>query len=136
LNGYAWDVVKAGGAGKDAYALALRRAEAAVRRAPDNGSFLNTLGVAQYRTGRYAEALQTLRKSEKLNTPTIGLQPADLAFLAMALYQLGKKDEAKSPLSRLRELMRQPRWANDAEAQSLLREAEEALQAKPVNPRP
>jgi tetratricopeptide (TPR) repeat protein len=107
-----------------AYALALRQAEAAVRLDPGAGSIVNTLGVAQYRTGRYAEALATLTKSEKLNIAQVGIHPGDLAFLAMAQHQLGKTDEAKAMLGRLRELMKQPRWANDAEAQGFLREAE------------
>jgi hypothetical protein len=133
LSEAAWNVVKANYyEGKDAYALPLRRAEAAVRQAPGIGDILTTLGVAQYRTRRYAEALATLTKSEKLNATKIGLQPADLAFLAMAQHQLGKKEEANATLARLREVMKQPRWAKDPESQGFLREAEELIAAKPV----
>jgi hypothetical protein len=119
-------------AGKDTYAHALSLSEAAVRLAPGDGMALNTLGVAQYRTGRYAVALATLTKSEKLNANKEGSLPADLAFLAMAQHQLGKKDEAKATLDRLRKVMKQPRWVNDSEATGFLREAEELIEGKPA----
>jgi hypothetical protein len=48
----------------------------------------------------------------------------------MAQHQLGKKDEAQATLGRLREVMKQPGWANDAEAQGFLREAEELIEGK------
>jgi WD40 repeat protein/serine/threonine protein kinase len=133
LNDAAWIVVAAPRSSKDAYAQALRRAEAAVRLAPDDGIFLNTLGVGQYRAGRYAEALDTLAKSEKLTTDKrgrFGPLPRDLAFLAMARHQVGKQDEAKATLSRLRKLMSQPSWAADAQARGFLREAQELIEGK------
>jgi tRNA 2-selenouridine synthase SelU len=125
LNEVAWKVVKARDAGKDDYALALRQAEAAVRLAPRDENFLTTLGISQFRAGRYAEALSTLAKSEKLSAAKRGRQARNLAFLAMAQYQLGKTDEAKATLGRLREVRKQPRWPIDvAEAAYFLREAE------------
>ncbi|HTU17808.1 MAG TPA: protein kinase, partial [Gemmataceae bacterium] len=130
LNEAAWNVIKARDVGKDAYSRALRQAEAAVRLAPKNGNILNTLGVAQYRADRYAEALATLTKSEKLNATKQGSLPTDLAFLAMTQHQLGKKDEAKATLGRLRKIMKQPRSAQDAESASFLREAEELIEGK------
>jgi hypothetical protein len=130
LNEVAWKVVQTRDAAKDTYALALRQAEAAVRLAPGNGMILNTLGVAQYRVGRYDDALATLTKSEKLNATKEGSQPTDLAFLAMTQHQLGKKDEAKAALLRLRENMKQPRWADDGEAKVFLLEAEELIEGK------
>jgi hypothetical protein len=132
LNVAAWKVVKMREPTKDTYALALRWAEAAVHAAPGDGSILNTLGVAQYRVGQYKEALSTLTKSEKRNTTPDGPLPPDLAFQAMAQHQLGKKAEAKATLSRLREAMKQPGWANDAEAQGFLREADELIEGKPA----
>jgi tetratricopeptide (TPR) repeat protein len=136
LNQAAWDVVRRAGGKKEGYALALRYAEAAVRgvHGPAFGAYLNTVGVAQYRMGRYAAALGTLSQSSKLNEVTFkSPQPADFAFLAMTQHQLGKKDEAKATLARLRKVMKQERWAKDAEAQGFLREAEETLQQKPAS---
>jgi Flp pilus assembly protein TadD len=130
LNEAAWFVVKNREIGKEAYARALRQAETAARLVPEDGLILNTLGVAQYRTGRYTDARATLTKSEKLNATNEGSHPADLAFLAMTQHQLGKKDEAKATLGRLREIMKQPGWADATEAVSFLREAEELIEGK------
>jgi Flp pilus assembly protein TadD len=132
FNGAAWAVAKGRDAGKDGYTTALRRAEAAVRRAPRDGNILNTLGVAHYRLGDYAKALETLQQSEKLLRKQ-GTHPANLAFLAMAHQQLGHKEQAQATLGRLRELMKQPGWANNAEAQGFLREAEELIDGKPAD---
>ena len=80
--------------------------------------------------GRYSDALATLTKSDKLNATKGGSFPHDLAFLAMARHQLGKKDEAKATLARLREVLKQPGWAKQAESQVFLREAEELIEGK------
>src|SRR5262249_38705473 len=54
--------------------------------------YLNNLGVAQYRVGRFPEALATLRRSDEMYSKMAKRsRPADLAFLAMTQYQLGKK---------------------------------------------
>jgi WD40 repeat protein len=114
----------------DKYTRALSIAEAAVRLAPEDGSILKTLGIAQYRVGCYADALATLTKSEKLNTTTEGSHPEDLAFLAMTQHQLGKKNEAKATLGRLRDARKKPRWAEDNWWTGFLREAEELIEGK------
>lgn len=54
--------------------------------------------------------------------------PENLAFLTITQHQLGKKDEAKATLDRLRGVMKQPSWTKDAEAESFLREAEELIE--------
>ena len=130
LNKAAWQIVRAAGGTDEANALALRQAEAAVQAEPGNGFYLNTLGIAHYRLADYAKALQTLTQSEKLIATNEGSHPADLAFLAMAQDKLRKNDEAQATLGRLREVMKQPRWAKDAEAQDFLREAEELIEGK------
>jgi hypothetical protein len=135
LNAIVWEVVKAPGRDQKAYAPALRLAQAAVQAEPGNGNYLNTLGVAHYRLGDYAKALAVLTRSEKLNTTKDGPEPTDLAFLAMARHQLGQKEQARATLRRLREVMQQPRWANDPECQGFLREAEELTQSKEPSPR-
>jgi hypothetical protein len=65
-----------------------------------------------------------LTKSEKLNATKEGAIPDDLAFLAMTRHRLGQRAEAKATLARLREVMKQPRWAKEASAVGFLREAE------------
>jgi hypothetical protein len=86
--------------------------------------------VAQYRVGHYADALATLTNSVKLNAPEEGSLPSDLAFLAMTQHQVGKKDEPKATLGRLREILKQPSMAHDAESVGFLREAEELIEGK------
>jgi WD40 repeat protein/tRNA A-37 threonylcarbamoyl transferase component Bud32 len=129
LNNLSWLTVRTPSQDPSAYGLALRQAEAAARLAPGNGTILNTLGVAQYRLGDYAKALETFERSEKLNLQA-GPLPADLAFLAMAQSQLGHKAQAQASLAQLRDLMKQQRWSKDAEAQGFLREAEELVEGK------
>jgi len=48
----------------------------------------------------------------------------------MSQHQLGKKDEAKTRQAKVREVMKQPRWAKDTETQGFLREAEELIEDK------
>jgi tetratricopeptide (TPR) repeat protein len=134
LNNASWRVVRQPGQSLDAYRRALRQAEVACRLAPQNGNYLNTLGVAQYRLGQYQEALATLTRSDQLRSK--GSHPADLAFLAMAQHQLGQKEQAQATLARLREAMKNPTWAKNAQAQGFLREAETLIQGKPVAPQP
>jgi WD40 repeat protein/tRNA A-37 threonylcarbamoyl transferase component Bud32 len=136
LKEAAWQVVKSRAGDKAAYALALRQGEAAVRLAPNDVETLSTLGVAQYRTGQYAETVGTLTKSIRFNVTPASAQPVALAFLAMAQYQLGNKDEAKVTLGQLRELMKQPRWTGDSEAQDFLREAEDFIEGKTADQKP
>jgi tetratricopeptide (TPR) repeat protein len=129
LNKTSWGIVREPGAASERYRQALRWAEAACRLQPGNGNFLNTLGVAQYRVGQYRDALTTLTQAEPLNAKRYkGSFPGDPAFLAMAHFQLGQKDQAITALSRLRERMKEPRWAHDAESQAFPREAEALLQ--------
>jgi len=130
LNEVVWKLVKDPNGAEKAYARALRLAEAAVRLAPGNGYLVNTLGIAQYRLGRYTDAPVTLTKSEKLNATEEVSLPAVLAFLAMSQHQLSKKDEAKATLNRLRKVTKQPRWSQDAEAAGFLHEAEELIEGK------
>jgi tetratricopeptide (TPR) repeat protein len=112
------------------YRQALRQAEAASAVMQDNIEYLNTLGIAYYRVGRYQHALDTLGRCNKLRKESF---PEDLAFLAMAQHQLGRKEQAEATLARLREVVKQPRWATDAGTQDLLREAEQVLKTKPAN---
>ena len=84
--------------------------------------------MAQYRVGQYPEALKTLTNADKINSVQFKSSlPADLAFLAMAQHQLGKKEQAAATLTRLRAAMQDPRWAQNDEARGFLQEAEKLL---------
>ena len=93
---------------------------------PDDGNYLNTLGAAQYRSGKYREAVVTLTASASLNAAVHdGPLPEDLACLALAEFRLGHIGQARAALSRLRDAMKNPRWAeDDEEAQSIARDAD------------
>ena len=116
----------------------LVQAEAACALTPDDGPCLTALGIARYRLGRYEEALQVLTRAEPLNTARPPgrppgapgeAHPSDLALLALTHHRLGRA-EARPYLSRTREVMKDPRRANDEEAAALLREAEAVIEGK------
>jgi hypothetical protein len=123
LNQLAWAVVQSPGAELDAYERAARAARVAVELEPDEGYILRTLGVAMYRTGDFAGALETLTRSDQLNGR---LQPADVAFLAMAHFRLGQAESARAELDRLRTLVGED--SND----SFLAEAEATIAPPPA----
>jgi tetratricopeptide (TPR) repeat protein len=134
LNNLARERVKLPGGQMSGYRKAVLHSEEACQLEPTNGNYLNTLGVAYYRAGNYEKALETLLRSDPINKAQFeGSIPEDLAFLAMTHQRLGHAKEAQAELQRLRERMKDPRWAQDAEAQGFLREAE-ALLAKPSAP--
>ena len=124
LNEASWVVVSKPGATPDAYALAVRQAKAACQLSPKRGDLLNTLGWAYYRAGSDRLAIDTLTEADKLNVhANKASHPSDLAPLAMAQHRLGLPG-AHATLHRLRESMRDPRWAMDEELLGFLREAE------------
>jgi WD40 repeat protein/serine/threonine protein kinase len=72
---------------------ALPLAQKAVRLAPGNALYRNTLGLAYYRAGRYREAVETLR-SNLANQHDLALA-CDLYFLAMSHHRLGETARAR-----------------------------------------
>jgi len=105
LNNAAWYLVALPGRDIARYRHALLLAEEACQLAPKSGYYVNTLGVAQYRVGLYAEALDTLGQSSDLNSklvPSHQPHPADLAFRAMAHHELGHNAQARADLVSLK----------------------------------
>jgi WD40 repeat protein/serine/threonine protein kinase len=132
-NHAGWALVRERGQPVANYQRGLRLAKAACRLEPQNGYYLNTLGVSQYRSKLMAEARATLTQSNDLNKQQ---QPADLAFLALAQHRLGQSDKARDTLGRLCQVMKNPELAKDPESQAFLREAEtiELDRVFPTNP--
>ena len=64
--------------------------EKAVNLAPDDAFILDSLGWLQYRQGRMAEALKTLRQSYQLRA-----DPEIAAHLGEVLWVNGQRDEAQ-----------------------------------------
>jgi WD40 repeat protein/tetratricopeptide (TPR) repeat protein len=141
LNEGSWDVVRARNRSPENYARALLQAEEACSLEPENGLYRNTLGVAQYRVGKYQEAIDTLTHSDNLNRKTFGDSlPADLAFLSMAQHRFGMKKQALATFERLRQIMSASDQANASstaadestrnENHAFFREAEETIVGK------
>jgi WD40 repeat protein/serine/threonine protein kinase/tetratricopeptide (TPR) repeat protein len=63
------------------------------------GLFLQTKGLAEYRAGRYEQAVDWLRKSQPHLGDRICGKSVTTFFLAMAYYQLGRADEARAALA-------------------------------------
>jgi serine/threonine protein kinase/WD40 repeat protein/Tfp pilus assembly protein PilF len=96
-NNLAWALASRPAPARDpSRTLALARE--AVKLVPDNAIYLNTLGVSQYRAGRYAEAVVTLEKS--LATGKGGSDAYGLFFLAMAHHRLGHRKTARDCFDR------------------------------------
>jgi tetratricopeptide (TPR) repeat protein len=72
---------------------AVASARKAVELTPNDGHYWNTLGVAHYRNSEWKEAVAALEKSKMLPE---GGESADFFFLAMAHWQLGDKEKARS----------------------------------------
>jgi len=143
-NEIVWDAVRNDGRESDDYARAHAVAEQMARNAVLDSNQLNTLGVARYRAGRYAESLGVLARADWSNAETLseidnnyherkrGRQPADVGFLAMSFFRLGYTAVADELLNDLRELMSQPRWVNDEYGRKLLEEVERVLAEPPT----
>jgi tetratricopeptide (TPR) repeat protein len=90
-NNRAWELATCPDARRD-LSRALELSQRAAELAPGQAMFLNTLGVALYRAGRYAEAIPTLEKSLAAG---LGRSDGfDLFFLAMAHHRLGHREQA------------------------------------------
>src|SRR5262249_49140652 len=97
LDKLAWRLVRSPADQRDAE-RGLRLIRKAVQKEPDNAFYLNTLGVAQYRTGQYQEAVATLEKS--LAAGKGASDAFDLFFLAMSHAKLGDAAKAKDCFDR------------------------------------
>ena len=128
LNSKAWGYVQYPDQAEASYRRGLIMAEAAVGVMPEYPSYLNTLGVAQYRSGRFAESAATLERCTALEAGGGGrTTPFDLLFLAMAYQRLGRVEEAARAMDGGRRLVAEASERDRSELLPLLREAEETL---------
>jgi Tfp pilus assembly protein PilF len=76
---------------------AVELAERAVKLKPQNGQFLNTLGIVQLRVARYSEAVESFTRSAELLAGEYAGDDAayNLFGLAMAHWQLGDKEKSR-----------------------------------------
>jgi serine/threonine protein kinase len=92
LNNYAWLLAICPFERYRNPKAAVELAEKAVGMNPTAGVFWNTLGVAQYRAGKWQKAIDALEQSRKLRRGGDGF---DYFFLAMAYWQKKDKDKAR-----------------------------------------
>jgi eukaryotic-like serine/threonine-protein kinase len=93
VNNLAWELATGPKPQRDPV-LAARLAAFSVALAPGKQVSLNTLGVALYRAGRFAEAITTLEKS--LDAGKGQFDAFDLFVLAMAHHRLGHRPVARA----------------------------------------
>ncbi|MBC8328571.1 MAG: CDC27 family protein [Planctomycetes bacterium] len=102
LNTQAWYLVRFAGEDDDSYQAGLKLARVATSIEPENHWFLNTLGVAQYRSGAFEKALHTFHRCEDMNQASSNQYDAasDVLFQAMCHWQLGHHDDARALLEK------------------------------------
>jgi len=101
---------------------AVELAQNAVKLAPKEGDFWNTLGVALYRADDWRGALEALGKSTQLQ----GENVIDSFFQAMAHWQIGDKERARTCYDRAARLMHK-KQANHEELRRFRAEAARVL---------
>ena len=70
------------------------------------GTFVNTLGVLQYRRNQFEESLETLALALSLNPHRTGaIHSVDLAFLSLVHLRLGNETEAEGYRSKFEEVL-------------------------------
>jgi WD40 repeat protein len=112
---------------------ALALAQKAIKLDPDGWVYLNTLGVASYRVGQYAKAVDTLQRS--LRDTQKDAAAFDLFFLAMCHHRLGDTSKAREEyeagvrwVSQFGRTLSNPSWGEElaqfqAEAKAVLAES-------------
>jgi WD40 repeat protein/serine/threonine protein kinase len=132
LNAAAWNAVRFIPVTSEAAASALVAVRRAIELEPEHDSYLRTLGVALYRAGEFKEALDTLTRSHAINAKVKdGQHHGDIAFIAMAHWQLGHHDQAREALATLRDLTANERWGTNVDRTRHLAEAEALMSGKP-----
>jgi tetratricopeptide (TPR) repeat protein len=127
---YAWFLVSSPCHTTDDYEEAAEIAKSALIFKNDDEKMLRTLGMAQYRSGLFTEALKTIESASLMD------QPGGLAFLAMCQFKLNKKDEAMESFNRLIKAMEKPSFSNDEESRNFFREASNLIQPMTIPEQP
>jgi WD40 repeat protein/tRNA A-37 threonylcarbamoyl transferase component Bud32 len=124
-------VISRPGASVEQYTRSLRRVERAAQLDPANTGCLNMVGIGHYRLGQFDKAKDKLEQADsryrQVKGSPSGASLMNLAFLARTYQKLGKSDQAKASLDRLRQFIKQPPWSNSPFYQSMLREAESTV---------
>ncbi len=124
LEHESWRLVERSEQASVDYDLGLRAAERACELEPDNVSFQQTLGVAQYRAGLYEAALATLEPVAKRRN-----EVHDYAVLAMCYYKLGHRAEALKALHDAKARLAGFKTADDSSVRRFVDEADSLINA-------
>jgi serine/threonine protein kinase/WD40 repeat protein/Flp pilus assembly protein TadD len=130
LNNVAWLLATGPELERDA-GVATRMAALSVALVGDQQTNLTALGVALYRAGKFAEAVQALDKS--LVASKGQFDAFDLFFLAMGHHRLGHRTEARNCYDRAVRWMGEHRSLSDRDAKQLtdFRSEAETVLAEP-----
>ena len=84
--------------------------------------------MAEYRAGRFADAIATLTQADKLYRLARGTShPTHTAFLALAHRALGRAGDARDFQVRMKDLLRSEWWRRNEDAQTIRREVDQQL---------
>jgi Tfp pilus assembly protein PilF len=90
-NQFAWALVRSPDRPRHDYDEALELSRKAVKLAPKEGNYVNTLALAEYRVGHWGESIAASERSMALGN---GGSAFDWFFLALAHWKKGEKDKA------------------------------------------
>ena len=122
----AWRFVAMPDHAPDKYDQALHWAQVAARTAPENVQALTVRGAAEYRCGRFEEAVKTLEAAKELDAAF----PLARAFLSMTWAALGSSDAARLELDKARclyDAVAENTGKDDRNLVPLLEEAEQCI---------
>jgi predicted Zn-dependent protease len=102
-------------------------AEQALQKRPGSYAYLNTLGAALYRAGRYTDAIAQLHAGIQAHDRKEG-NSIDWVFLAMAYARAGDREQAHLWLQKTIDAPELTEWWQQVEVRALRQEAEAVVQ--------
>lgn len=124
LNSHAWAIVRYPGYSPGEVQSAIAAARVCCRDWPERFAYANTLGVALYRAGQFEEAIEALRRSERLAIAAgRDPHPLDGLFIVMSLLRLGRSDDAAALWPTVESAATSPSYSSDNDVQPALLEA-------------
>lgn len=128
LEDLVWEEVRFPATGPGRSAQALSAIEKAAEARAQDWRVVRALGVAQYRFGRFEDAIRTIERARELATPDEQADhPSNLAFLALARFRNGEVEQASELLRRLREVLPEYDYLDKEEYGAILEEVESVV---------
>lgn len=128
IHAAAREIVEDASADRSARRRAVILAQAACDKDRRNAAYVATLGIARYQAGDYAAAAESLAQVRKVSARSSkSVAPEIIACHALALHHLGRLDQARKELGRLRTALNQTGQGNSELARRLGSEAEATI---------